>query len=281
MHNMIDNRAEAATQPIVPSETVVTKTFRTDPLTMKLRTIFIMALVIGAEIVTVFIGVIPGALVHGLLIFGLTNLYYFSRDIDERRVYLALILLPLLRFLSVAVPNPLIDPAIWYVLIGLPLLIATLWIAGVNKLPSLRTDLSVTKWVAQAIISLSGIFLGVVAALILAPPAEVVNSPDWGRFVIQVIVITLFSAVIEEIIFRGLVQNALSNAFGLMGIIFTSILYASMLLGTLSPSYILFYGLSGLIFSIWVKISGSLWGVIAAHGLMNIVFLVLSRFFLT
>lgn len=280
MSDIIDNRIEPYPQTIAPHEADVIPPTRVDPIAIRVSAILFMAFIIGAEVVTVLIGLLPGAILYGVLLVGLINYYYFSRTVEERRIYLALTLVPVLRILSLAMPNPLVSQVFWYVMIGLPLLISTIWVARVNGLSSMRIDLPGMKWAGQFMIGLSGIPLGVIAALSLKAPFDGIVELDVIRFMFLIIAITLFGAVIEEIIFRGLIQKALTYPFGWLSVLFSSVLYASMFLGTLSPNTILLYGLSGLLFSIWVKLSDSLWGVIMAHSLMNIIFLVMSRFFL-
>jgi membrane protease YdiL (CAAX protease family) len=280
MSDIIDNRIEPLPRKITPPEATVIPPTRVGPRAIRVSAILFMAFIIGAEVVTVMIGLLPGAILYGILLVGLLNYYYFSHTVEERRIYLALTLVPVLRFLSLAMPNPLVSQVFWYVMIGLPLLVSVIRVAGVNGLSSLRIDLTGVKWAGQFMIGLSGIPLGVIAALSLKAPLDVSANLDLLWFIFLIIVITLFGAVIEEIIFRGLIQRALSYPFGWLSVVFSSILYASMFLGTLSPNAILLYGLSGLLFSVWVKLSNSLWGVIMAHSLMNIIFLSLARFFL-
>jgi hypothetical protein len=238
-----------------------------------------LALVIFAEVITTYIGVISGAILHGVLLVGLTNLSYFSRSASKRRVYLAFMLLPLLRILSLAMPIQQVAPIFQYLLTGMPLLLSTLLVVRVNGLPAFRLNLSALEWIYQVIIGASGIPLGLIAGLTLSPLPGLISNTNLFWFLILWIVFTIFGAVLEEIIFRGLLQKVLSSTLGSISIFLTSLLYASMFLGTLSPGYLIFYGFTGLLFSIWVHISDSLVGVIIAHSLMNIVFLLFTYLF--
>jgi membrane protease YdiL (CAAX protease family) len=50
--------------------------------------------------------------------------------------------------------------------------------------------------------------------------------------------------------------------------LYSSILFATMYIGSLSLSYVIFMGLVGLFFSWCVYRTASLWGVTLAHGVM-------------
>jgi len=247
--------------------------------TSKMMVLLFVMVTVFSEVVTMFVDVVSGAMIYGAILLILINLAYFSKIHRTSQVYLALTLLPLLRILSLAMPIHQVPPIFQYVLTGVPLLVATFVVIRSNGLPSLRLNLTGLEWVYQIIISLSGIPLGVIAALTLVPPPSLVSPTNLLGILLLWIVFTLFGAVTEELIFRGLVQKALSYSFGAFSVVLSSILYASMFLGTLSPGYVIFYGLTGLLFSIWVHISGSIIGVIMAHSLMNILFLLFTLLF--
>jgi uncharacterized protein len=279
MNHTVDHPADNITRTSRREQVQVATAAKTVASGSKVMVLLFVVVTIFSEVVTMFVDVVSGVLIYGAALLILINLAYFSKLRRTRQVYLALTLLPLLRILSLAMPIHQVPPIFQYVLTGVPLLVATFVAIRANSLPSLRLDLTGLEWVYQIIISLSGIPLGVIAALTLVPPPSLVSHTNLFGILLLWIVFTLFGAVTEEVIFRGLVQKALSYSFGSLSVVLSSILYASMFLGTLSPGYVIFYGLTGLLFSIWVHISGSIIGVIMAHSLMNILFLLIILLF--
>lgn len=279
MNHTINRQINTVASPAERVDVHVVQNGRDVPGRFKLTAVLYITLVIMAEVVTMYVNVITGAILYGALLIILVNLSYFSRRRLVRRIYLAFTLIPLLRILSLAMPIKQVAPIYQYVLTGFPLLIATIVVVRDIGLPAFRLNLSALEWVYQIIIGISGIPLGLIAALTLTPPPSLIGSRNLLWIFLLWIVFTLFGAVMEEIIFRGIIQKALSFPFGAASIILTSLLYASMFVGTLSPGYILFYGLTGLLFSIWMQISDSLVGVIMAHSLMNIIFVLFVYLF--
>jgi membrane protease YdiL (CAAX protease family) len=276
MSQTIDRGIDQATPPAREAVVHVTQDIQVFPISFKVMTVLYVAMVVFFEAITMFVGVVPGAVLYSLLLVVLANLSFFTRARSQRNVFLTFMLLPLLRLLSLAMPIPLVAPIFQYLLTGIPLLIATLLVVRHNGLHAFRMNLTPTEWFYQLVIGASGIPMGFIAFLILTPPPSLVDKTNLFWIFMLWVVFTLFGAVMEEIIFRGLIQRALFKSLGVSSIFLTSLLYASMFLGTLSPGYVIFYGLAGLLFSIWVKISDSLVGVIFAHSLMNIVFLLFS-----
>jgi membrane protease YdiL (CAAX protease family) len=279
MNHIADNRAGKKPPPLLLTKSEPVRTTRIISQAIKVGGIIYFALILSAESLTMFYGVIPGAILYGVLLIVLTNLSYFLRTELGRRIALVFTLLPLLRILSLVMPVQQVAPILRYVLVGVPLLLSTMLVVRVTKLQSFRLDLTLLEWIYQIIIGASGIPLGVIAALVLKPPLDLVSIPNLFWIFVHWIVLTLFGALTEEIIFRGLLQKVLSYSFGFFSILISSILYATMFIGTLSPATIIFFGLTGLLFSIWVRITDSLLGVIIAHSLLNIVFLLIIHLF--
>lgn len=251
------------------------------PASAALKTAVLVSVLMAAvaEIVTVYVDVLGGAILYGILLLVFTNLAYFSRSRVGSQIYLALTLLPLLRILSLAMPIQQVAPIFRYVMTGIPLLISTVLVIRANGLPYLRLNLKGAEWLFQVLIGASGIPLGIIASLLLVPPPELLDNPNLAWIFVLWVAYTLFGAVMEEIIFRGIIQKALASTFGFYSVLISTLLYAAMFLGTLSPGYVVFYGLTGFLFSLWVRLSDSILGVIVAHSLMNIVFLLVFYLF--
>jgi membrane protease YdiL (CAAX protease family) len=249
--------------------------YHTAPLAVFLTVIGALALMIGAEILSAFVGAMAGGIVDGVLLVVLVNLAYFIKIGEARRVILPLMLIPLMRILSVAAPVPQFSMIFWYVLIGFPLLSTLMIYVYAYGLPGLSAKLTARKWVLQFLFGLVGIPLGIIAWRIMPVSNLILPSRTMGWIIGGGIVLTLFNALTDEMIFRGFVQEMLLDVFGSIGLVVAAALYSSMFIGTLQLSYVVFFGLMGFLFSLWVKRTGSLWGVLLAHSIFNFLFLIL------
>jgi membrane protease YdiL (CAAX protease family) len=89
---------------------------------------------------------------------------------------------------------------------------------------------------------------------------------DGPHLLVGAVILTVFAASTEEVLFRGLLQHVVTDICPRSGVLWSAFLFASMYIGSLSVGYVLFMGLVGLFFGWCVRQTGSLWGVILAHG---------------
>ncbi len=232
-------------------------------------------LTIGAEIAAVTIGALAAGVIDGIVLLILANLAYFIKTPELRKTIPAFALLPIMRILSLAIPISKVTPIYWYVLVGLPLIIVSLFLVRIYGLPELRIRLHPTQWVLQLLFGLTGIAIGLLAVELLPIPKPIIPNKSFGWILAGAVILIIFNGFTEEVIFRGLMQGAFTSIFGGVGIVLGSLIYASLYFGSLSPLTILFFGAVGLVFAIWARISHSLWGVIIAHCLVSIIFLLL------
>jgi membrane protease YdiL (CAAX protease family) len=226
--------------------------------------------ILVAESLTVWIDPIAGIAVHGLVLIALLNGYLFGRTSAARDYYLALSLVPLLRLFSLSFPLRQVPQIYWYVLAGFPLLLAIGFAARSLRLSwSWMGFQGVRGWVIQVLFTLVGIPLSLAAYLILRPvPLEGFPAP--AVFVAGALILTLFAAAPEELIFRGILLEAATRYLGRGGLLISSLLFACLYLGSLSPLFIIFMGAVGFLFGWWTQQTGSIWGAIGAHSFMNI-----------
>lgn len=251
-------------------------TFQTVVVTLAVYTVAIA----GAEIVGAFISVFLGTLAYAVLLFILINHYAFTRHSLYQGFLLVLALVPLLRILSVAMPIRQVPQVYWYAMVGGPLLIGVMLTARVLRLSLNDLGLQPQAWLPQLPIALSGLPLGIVAFL-LVRPKPLVASFYWLDIAIAAVILMIFVGFVEEIIFRGLLQQAMNETFGRATIFYSSILFAIVYLGSLSVSYIFFMGLVGFFFAWCVAKTESIWGVVLSHSVLSIGMMVVWPFVLT
>jgi membrane protease YdiL (CAAX protease family) len=71
-------------------------------------------------------------------------------------------------------------------------------------------------------------------------------------------------------------QTVLVDLCGGLGLVWSSALFAALYLGSPSPVYALFVFVVGLYFGWCVRRTGSLWGVMIAHGALNVALLLIG-----
>lgn len=233
----------------------------------------------AAECMSRFAGITIGVLLDAVIVFVLLNhsilmspAHSGAIDAPRRRQaqsFLVIALAPLLRILSVTIPVQEIPKIYWYAVAGVPIL------AGVT-LATRLCDLSISDlafrlrhpW-TQVGIAVLGLPLSYVGFILLRP-RPVTASVDWPSMLAGAVILIVFSAFTEEIIFRGLVLRVLTEAIGPSGALLSSLLFASMYIGSRSIGYVLLIGVTGLFFARCVTRTGSIWGVVASHSMFII-----------
>lgn len=226
-----------------------------------------------AEVITALIHPMWGVLAHvvilGLLLVHATN----ARSEWERTFYLSLVIAPIIRIISLGMPLGQFDQQWWYALSSIPLFAACL--AFVRTMPFSRRELylqfpRVTHWPVTILVICSGLVLGYIEYLILRPE-PITSSLHWTVIIIPSLILLVGTGVIEELIFRGILQRTAAEIFGTWpGILFVSALFGVLHIGHLSLFDVFFVSAVALYFAVVVRWTRSLFGVSVAHGLTNI-----------
>lgn len=221
-----------------------------------------------AEAILVLVNVAAGIVLQAALFILVASHNAFAKlPRDPQLPVLGLV--PLIRLLSLAMPIPDAVPIATYALVGAPALLGVLLTA--RAIGASRGELGLrrpTSFVEPALIATIGIPLGLVARGVggLSPLAAGGVHP-----LLFIAVVVPFVVLLEELVFRGLLQRAATTRSQLLGIVAPNILYAGMYFGSGSAATVLFMGLTGILFGWVVSRSGSLWGVLGAHLLLRVV----------
>ena len=108
------------------------------------------------------------------------------------------------------------------------------------------------------------------AGYLLAPGDPVVSRGGAVTLVGAAFVLFVFTGYVEELVFRGLLQDRLGAAYGRHGVVLATLLFAAVYLGVRPASYAVFVVAAGAAFAVVVERTGSIAGVGVAHGLMNV-----------
>ncbi len=228
-----------------------------------------MVCIVQAEFAAALLSVVVGMVYHAVLLAGLLEGSLVAPTPEQRRTFVILALVPLLRILSLIVPLPWVPQAWWYGMAAVPLLLAAYRAARLAGIAWPELRFGAGGLLQEFVLVLGAITLGFIAYAVLRPPRLVADHS--GLHILAGAALLLaFAAFVEEFIFRHLLQQVVQECFGRLGIIASSLLYASMYVGSLSPRYIAFAGAVGLLFALWTRFKGSFWGVVAAHAVINI-----------
>lgn len=232
-----------------------------------------------AEALTVLYEPRIGLTLHGLLLLALLAHGASADDVRRRRFFFALSLAPLIRLLSMSLPlsgRPLVE---WYLAIGVLLFAAVYFTFRVTELGSDRLGLNFKRWPLQVAFGLTGIGLGWVEYQILRPQ-PLVDEFAWQALWPAAFILFVFTGLLEEIVFRGLIQHTAIQRMGRRGLWFTAGLFAVLHLGYRSAADVAFVFVVGLLFGYVVHKTGSLLGVSLSHGLTNITLYLVFPFLL-
>ncbi len=235
---------------------------------MILVALIYLVLITTGEVLTI-INPWSGLILHSLILVALLFHGAITRPTASRRFLIVLTLAPLIRILSISLPLRNFPLVFWYLIIGGLLLLAALFALRVSGLGARRIGLAVRSWPAEIGIAFLGILLGLIEYFILYP-APLIPQLTWSNFLLAAFILLVFTGVLEEFIFRGLIQEASLGVMGRGGLIYTAFLFAILHVGYLSISDVLFVFGVGLMFGLIIARTRSLLGVSLAHGLTNV-----------
>ena len=229
---------------------------------------FFIGITLG-EVLTTRANPMIGLGLHGLMLLMLIVQGAVSRRRVAQRFYLSLALVPLIRLISLSLPLSDYPFIYWYMLIGAPLFLAAFFTARMAGVNIDRLLFNRNRLWLQGLVALSGVLLGYVEYLILRPQplvAEFSFRSVWQ----PALILLIFTGLLEEVIFRGLLQPTAREAIGSWGLVYAALLFAVMHLGYQSLTDFLFVLAVALFFGLVVLRTSSILGVTLAHGLTNI-----------
>jgi uncharacterized protein len=220
-----------------------------------------------------------GMVLHGAILMALLAHATLHATGHFRKFLLGLALAPLIRLVSLTLPLPDYPFVYWYFAVGAPLFIATFLVIRQANLDREMLALQAGNLPVQLLIGLSGLGLGYVEYLILrpAPLAEELSL----RFIwLPALILLVFTGILEEVIFRGVMQYTALRSLGRFGLWYVSILFAVLHMGYRSLLDVVFVFVVAMFFGYVTLKTGSLLGVSISHGLTNITLFLVFPFLL-
>jgi len=165
----------------------------------------------------------------------------------------------------------------WYLITSIPLFAAALIAAPTLGFAWRDLGLNLRRWGLQLAIALSGLAFGILEYYILRPD-PLVATLTWRSFWLPALILLVSTGLLEEMIFRGLLQRTSIDLLSLWGIGYVAVLFAVLHIGYRSLLDVLFVLAVGLFFGWIVHRTRSLLGVTLSHGLTNIVLFLVMPF---
>lgn len=228
-----------------------------------------IALIAAAEGVTALVNPIGGIIFHSLILFALVVHAAFASQATQRSLYLSLALAPLIRIISLSMPVSQFSQVYAYVIISIPVLVATLIFVRLMNLRPVEVGLVIRKGPLQLLVALTGVLFAWAEYRILSPE-PLISNLRLDQVLLPAVVFLVSTGFIEELVFRGVMQRSFTGALGLRGLVLVALTFAVLHVGYLSAAHILFVFAVGLIFGWIVMKTGSILGVSLSHGITNI-----------
>ena len=221
---------------------------------------------ISCHVVILFVVILDAAL---------TDRYY------HERLVLSLAIVPLIRIVSLSLPLAEI-PQVWqYPIIYVPLLAAAIVLMRILEYKPRELGVSFGFLPLQLGIGVLGLGIGVAEYYVLMP-GSLASELSWQAVWLPALVLLLTTGFVEEFIFRGVLQKAATDALGGWGIVYVSYIFAVLHIGWMAADSpyalleIVLVFVIALFFGWVVKKTGSLLGVTLAHGITNVILLVIA-----
>ncbi len=235
---------------------------------------WLYAVGIGIAELLVIVNPRAGVLLHMLILAGLLINSAAAYGQPRSKLYVALILGPLIRILSLSLPLAQFPMIYWYAAVSLPLLTAALVAARLNGYSLADVGLRLGDLRKNAFIHilacLSGIPLGIAEYFILHP-APLFESFNLVGFILPALIFLVCTGFTEEVIFRGIMQKAANDFLGPKHTIFLiSFIFAVLHITHISFIDVIFVFAIAVYFTMLVNRTGSILGVTFAHGIINI-----------
>ena len=231
-----------------------------------------------AELLTTLTAPTAGMALHaGLLC--LLLLHTAARwNRPDQPLLLSLAFAPLIRIVSLSLPLVGFPLVYWFFFTSVPLFAAIYQAMGMLGYSWRDVGMNGRHLPWQLLVGLTGLGLGYAEYQILQPE-PLVNAFTWQQLLLPALILLVSTGLLEELIFRRLMQQAAIRQLGRWrGIAYVALLFAVLHIGYQSLVDVVFVFVVGLFFGWVVTLTKSLVGVTLAHGLTNIVLFLVMPF---
>lgn len=200
------------------------------------------------------------------------NLFTIFKDQKVKFVFQSLILLLLLRIINMTLPDFFISTMVWMFIIYGVMYIPIYSILKFQDFTLKEIGLNCNRLIIYLPASIIlGLILGLIESQIIQPfDPELDNMAVTSLLFLYIILMFLFIGLVEELVFRSILQTRLENALGMkQGLVLASVLFGIMHTGYGTIYEILFAIIAGLIIGFIFQKTRSLPFVVGIHGTIN------------
>jgi membrane protease YdiL (CAAX protease family) len=235
------------------------------------------AAIFAAEVVTALVDARWGVGFHVAILWALLLHFSQAEKQWEGRILLALCLAPLIRILSLGMPLENVQVVYRYLIVSVPMIVAAFVVARTVGLTRYDLGLTIRAVPVQLLVGAVGVGLGVAEYFILRPE-PLVDELTWQQAWWPAMILLVATGFSEELVFRGVMQAASTDALGRVGILYVAIVFAALHVGHRSAADVVFVFVVALFFGWVVAKTRSLLGVTLSHGIANIVLYIVVPF---
>lgn len=232
-----------------------------------------VVLILAVEFQTIWLAPTLGTLYYGLILILILHHFLLAENDPSRNSLILIASIPMLRLLAMALPVSLVPPVARYIMVGLPVALGVFLLVkqtglgrqefGIN-LPTTRKR---EQFWENLLIALSGLPLGIIG-FYFGDPIPLVTDGNWQEILAGTLVVFIFVAALEEVVFRGILLRTLHKLFGPYGILIATIVYLVLFASSHSFGMVFIMGFVSLLYSWHALESRSILAVTISHGLM-------------
>lgn len=282
-HNEVSIATAPRPTPRVLSERQLAFRLLPDDLPLVI-TIGYVAVLTTAELLTTYIDAQLGLLAHAILLTFVLIMTARWWDHPLHRLFICLVFGPLIRIISLSLPLAAFEFMYWLLITSIPLFVTAFMGIRLIRLSGNDVGYNLGRGrfgvLTEVAIGLTGLPLGYMEYVILRPE-PLISTLSWEYLWLPALIILISTGLMEELVFRGMMQHTAKEALGSIGILIVALVFAILHIGYKSVPDLVFVFTVGLFYGWVVNRTGSILGVTISHGLINtmlfIVFPVLAQ----
>ena len=239
----------------------------------KLRLYFVIPVmcITLAELLIFFDRSAAAILVHIGILMALSLSNIFIKDPRVHKIYMPLMLLSVLRLINLSMPIFFETTLYTFIFIYSPLAIPVATIIIHQQYSLEEIGITTKNFLIYVVISLPLGFLLGLGEYLTIRPGYLIPDLTFGNLLKLTIVMVFFVGLVEELIFRSILQTRLEKALNVQkALLITSLLFGLMHSGYGTFYEILYTGFVGLIMGILFYKTKSLPFVAVLHGFVNV-----------
>ncbi|NJO07792.1 MAG: CPBP family intramembrane metalloprotease [Chloroflexaceae bacterium] len=238
-----------------------------------------LAALTTAELLTTFVDAQLGLLSHAILLTLLILLAARWWHHPMHRMLLCMIFGPLIRIISLSLPLAPFDFIYWLLITSIPLFATAVMGIRLLELTADNVGWNLGRGrhglLREGAIALTGVPLGYLEYSILQPE-PIIPQVSLVYIVVPFLIILISTGLMEELVFRGIMQHTVNEVLGkTASIVLVALIFAVLHIGYKSLIDFAFVLTVGLLYGWFVSRTGSILGVTISHGLINTMLFVI------